>query len=178
MLSAVNEMLIVDVASLEWEILRWRRLKTCLIRARGLKALETFLCENLDYDAYSDLFADYLMEVLQENLSQDQAKDAQKLAHQCARDEPDAVDKVDKILDGINLKNVNWFLNFARAEKAKDLVLGYVRHEPDAVTLVDEHVADAGTSMDRPCKRSRRGSVNCSSRQRKEKKLLESYERT
>ena len=27
----IDEMLIVDVASLEWEILRWRRLKTNLI---------------------------------------------------------------------------------------------------------------------------------------------------
>ena len=43
---------------------------------------------------------------------------------------------------------MDWFLKYARAEKAKDLVLGYVRHEPDAVALVDEHLADAGTSMD------------------------------
>src|SRR5262249_12778887 len=81
----IEEMLIVDVASLEWEILRWRRLKTSLIRARGCKALEMFLRENLEYDAYSDAFADRLTRPLQENLSEDQAKDAQKLAHQCAR---------------------------------------------------------------------------------------------
>jgi len=35
---------------------------------RGLKALECFLSQNLDYDLYSDLFADCLMEILQENL--------------------------------------------------------------------------------------------------------------
>src|SRR5262249_38268786 len=34
----IEEMLIADVASLEWEVLRWRRLKTSLIRSRGLEA--------------------------------------------------------------------------------------------------------------------------------------------
>ncbi len=144
----IEEMLIADMAMLEWEVLRWRRLKTSLIQARGLKELEAFLREQLDYDLYSDLLADRLTEILQENLSEDQAKDAQKLARRCARNEPDAVDKVNKILAGINRQNVDWFLKYARAEKAKDLVLGYVRHEPDAVALVDEHLAGAGTSMD------------------------------
>jgi len=36
---ALDEMFIADVVSLEWEVLRWRRLKTCLIRERGLGAL-------------------------------------------------------------------------------------------------------------------------------------------
>ena len=39
----IDEMFIADVVSLEWEVLRWRRLKSNLIRARGLKALENFL---------------------------------------------------------------------------------------------------------------------------------------
>ena len=39
----IDEMFIADVVSLEWEVLRWRRLKSSLIRARGLKALEGFL---------------------------------------------------------------------------------------------------------------------------------------
>jgi hypothetical protein len=143
----IEEMLIADMAMLEWEVLRWRRLKTSLIRSRGLEALENFLRQNLEYDAYSDAFADWLTELLQENLSDDQAKDAQKLAHQCARNEPDAVDKVNKILDRIGLQ-MDHVLKCARDQKAKDLVPGYVRHEPDAVALVDEHLADAGTSMD------------------------------
>jgi hypothetical protein len=32
--------------------------------------------------------------------------------------------------------------------KAKELVQGYVRHEPDAVTLVHELLTEAGLSMD------------------------------
>ena len=35
----IDEMFIADAVSLEWEVLRWRRLKTCLIRERGLGAL-------------------------------------------------------------------------------------------------------------------------------------------
>jgi hypothetical protein len=143
----IEEMLIADVAMLEWEVLRWRRLKTSLLRARGCKALETFLRENLEYDAYSDVFADCLAEILQENLSEDRAKDAQKLAHQCARNEPDAVDQVNNILDRAGL-HMDHVLKCARDQKAKDLVPGYVRHEPDAVTLVEELLAGAGTSMD------------------------------
>src|SRR5262245_47236309 len=55
---------------------------------------------------------------------------------------------MDKILAAVKLKNVHWFWSHARAEKAKDLGLGYVRHEQDAVALVDEHLADAGTSLE------------------------------
>jgi hypothetical protein len=143
----IDEMWIVDVASLEWEVLRWRRLKTCLIRARGLAALEPFLCQNLDYDAYSDVFADHLTEILQENFPDNQAEDAQTLAHECAWNEPDAVRKVNKILDGANL-DMDRILDNAKFRKAEELVQAYVRHESEAVALVDEHVAAAGTSMD------------------------------
>ena len=39
----IDEMFIADVVSLEWEVLRCRRLKLSLIRARGLEALRRFL---------------------------------------------------------------------------------------------------------------------------------------
>jgi hypothetical protein len=143
----IEEMLIADMAMLEWEVLRWRRLKTCLIRARESKALEMFLRQNLEYDAYSDVFADCLAEILQENLSEDQAEDAKTLAHECARNEPDAVRKVKKFLAGIRL-DLDKLVDHAQAHRAEELVQEYVRHEPDAVTLVDEHLAGAGTSMD------------------------------
>ena len=44
----IDEMFIADVASLEWEVLRWRRLKWSLIQARGLEALESFLVESFE----------------------------------------------------------------------------------------------------------------------------------
>ena len=143
----IDEMFTADVVSLEWEVLRLRRLKWSLIRARGLKALEDFLGENLDYDLYSENFADDLAEILQENLPEDQAKDAHTLARECAQNEADAIDKVTKILAGIGL-DMDEVLNDAKGRKAKELVQEYVRREPDAVKLVDELLTDAGVSMD------------------------------
>ena len=70
----IDEIFIADVVSLEWEVLRLRRLKWSLIRARALEALEDFLGENLDYDLYSEDFADDLAEILQDNLPEDQAE--------------------------------------------------------------------------------------------------------
>ena len=143
----IDEIFIADVVPSEWEVLRLRRLKWSLIRARGLEALEDFLGENLDYDLYSDDFADDLAEILQDNLPEDQVNSAQTLARECARNEADAVDKVKKILDGIGL-NMDQVLDDAKRRKAKELVQEYVRREPDAVTLVHELLTDAGVSMD------------------------------
>jgi hypothetical protein len=105
------------------------------------------LRQNLDYDAYSDDVADWLTEILQKNFPDNQAEDAKTLAHECARNEPDAVRKVKKFLAGIRL-DLDKLVDHAQAHRAEELVQEYVRHEPDAVTLVDEHLAGAGTSMD------------------------------
>ena len=96
----IDEMFIADVVALEWEVLRWRRLKSSLIRARGLEALEGFLAEQLElnYDLYAEHFADHLAEILRDNFPEDQVEDAQTLAHECARNEPDADDKVNEML--------------------------------------------------------------------------------
>jgi hypothetical protein len=135
----------------EWEVLRWRRLKGSLIRARGVKALEDFvydqLDENDDYELYSEQFANRLAEILQHNLPEDQAEDAQRLAHKYAENEPEAVDKVDEILAG-NRMDMDHILRDARRVKAKELVHGYAQHEPAAVTLVDELLGSAGTSIE------------------------------
>jgi hypothetical protein len=88
----IDEMLVADVVALQWEVLRWRRLKSSLIRARGLAALENFLGNNLKYDLYWKQFVDELTTILQVN---GEAEDsAQTLAHACAEGESDAVDKV------------------------------------------------------------------------------------
>jgi hypothetical protein len=143
----IEEILIADIVSLEWEVLRWRRLKLALIRPRVLEALEGFLAEHLDYDLYSQHFADHLTEILQDNLPNDQADSAQTLAHECARNEANAVDKVKKILAGIGL-SIGRVRERAREHKAKELVQEYVRREPDAVTPVHELLTAAGMSMD------------------------------
>jgi len=48
--NVVEEMLIADVVFLEWEILRWRRLKFSLLRTSGHEALEDFLRRTSDDD--------------------------------------------------------------------------------------------------------------------------------
>jgi hypothetical protein len=141
----IDEIFIADIVSLEWEVLRWRRLKWSLIRARGLEVLEGFLAEQLDYDLYSEHFADDLAQMLQDYLPEDQAEDAQSLAREYARKEPDAVDKVNEVLPS---NGPDVALEGAQRRKAKELVHEYVRRGPDAVTLVHELLTDAGESMD------------------------------
>src|ERR1700730_12080776 len=123
----IDEMLIADVASLEWEILRWRRLKTILLRARGLNALQQFLREKLDYEFYAELFVEHLTQILQENLPQDRTHDAQRLAQECAPNKGKAIDKVNEILGGIG-QSLDGILNRAQAAKAgktsRKLMLG------------------------------------------------------
>jgi hypothetical protein len=143
----IEEMFICDVVSLEWEVLRWRRLKSSWIRVRGLKALETFLREKLNYNLYSQHFAYDLAEILQDNLPEDQAEDAQTLARECAQNEAGAVDKVNQVLAGIRL-DLRDILDGARARKAAELVQEYARSEPVTIALVQELLSGAGVRMD------------------------------
>src|SRR5262249_10887921 len=148
-----DDMFIADVVSLEWEVLRWRRLKLSLIRTRGNKALEAFLATKLEYDLYSKHFAADLTKILQDVLPEDHANSVQTLACRCAQNEADVVDEVNQILrtrqniveDGLDMKRI---LDRARAHKAEELVQGYVRGESDAITLVHELLSGAGVSMD------------------------------
>lgn len=144
----MDEIFIADVVALEWEVLRYRRLKLSLIRARGRQALEGFLNEKLDYDLCRKHFVDELTTILQDNRAKDQAEDfAQTLAHECARNEPSAVDKVNKILTGIGL-DMDHILHRAQAHKANELDQQYLRREPEAVKLIDELLATAGVSIE------------------------------
>jgi hypothetical protein len=105
------------------------------------------LAKQLEYHLYSQRFADDLAEILQDNLPEDEADSAQPLADQCARNETDAVDKVNEVLDGIGL-NMDQVLDDARDHKAEELVQQYAQHEPDAVAKIQELLTDAGVSMD------------------------------
>jgi len=128
----IDEMFIADVVSLEWEVLRWRRLQSSLMRTRGLEELEQFLSNHLDYDQYRKFFEEDLTEILQDNLEDQSEDDARRLAHKCARNEPDADEKVNQILAGMNLDMDN-ILRRARARKAEELSQEYVRRKPGAI---------------------------------------------
>jgi hypothetical protein len=146
----VDEMFIADVVASEWEFLRWSRFKLSLIRGRALKALEDFLAPRLDSRLCREHFTYQLTTFLQQNLAEHQADDfTQTLAHECARNKPDAVDKVNDILAGIdpNIKTDS-VLRWAADSKAKELVLEYVRREPGAVKLVHELLATASVSIE------------------------------
>ena len=145
----IEEMHLADAVSLTWEVLRWRRLKSSLIRTPGLKALESFLVEQLEssYALHQEHFESYLAEILQNNLPKDKADSAERIAAECAPHDADANDKLDKVLHSIGLRS-DEVMNDARALKAKELVQQYVRGEPDAVTLVHELLTEAGVSMD------------------------------
>src|SRR5215813_11208057 len=88
----IDEMFIADVVSLEWEVLRWRRLKSSLMRTRGLEALEQFLSGHLDYcDHYRTHFERELAGILQDNLAEGLTEvDVPSLVHRCAENERDA----------------------------------------------------------------------------------------
>ena len=144
----IDEMFIADVVSLEWEVLRWCRLKWSLMRTRGLQALEQFLDKHLDYnDHYQKYFEQDLAEILQDNLEERSEADVLMLAHKCAQNEQDAVDKVNEILAGIDL-DMDIILARASTRKAKELVQDYARHKPDAIKLIDKLLASANSSID------------------------------
>lgn len=143
----IDEIFIADVVSLEWEVLRWRRLKANLMQRRGLWALQEFLREHLDYDHYRKFFAEDLTEILQEN-GKDQTEDVLRtLAQKCAQNESDAVDKVNQILAGLNL-DIDNILDTARAHKAKELAQDYLRRKPGTIKLIDKIIDRANSSID------------------------------
>jgi hypothetical protein len=143
----IDEMLIDDVVSLEWDVLRWRRLKSSLMRTLELKGLEQFLRDHLDYDQYWKFFEEDLTEILQDNLKDQSDDDAQTLAHKCAQNDLDADDKVNEILAAIDL-DIDAVVKIAKARKAETLARDYVRRKPGAIKLINELLARASLSID------------------------------
>jgi hypothetical protein len=145
----IDEMLIADILALEWEVLRWRRLNRTLMREPVLKALKLFLIEQFEsnYDLHREHFQSYLTEILKDNLPPEQADSAEMLAAECTPNTDEANDKLNEVLSSIGL-DTNKVIDDALADKAKQLVQGYVGGERDPVTLVNELLTDAGTSMD------------------------------
>jgi hypothetical protein len=115
----IDEMFIADVVSLEFEVLRWRRLKAELMRMRELKALEEFLSNHLYLKHYRKSFVEDLTEILQDYLEDQTEDDARTLAHKCAELETDAVNKFDQIVAGTGL-NIAEIRETARVLKQKN----------------------------------------------------------
>jgi len=141
----IDEMLVADIVALQWEVLRWRRLKRTLMQEVALKALERFLIDRLEsnYALHEEHFQSYLTEILKNYFPPERAE---MLAAECAPNTDEASDNLGKVLSSLGLGNN--VLDDARADKAKELAQEYVRGERDAVTLVNELLTDAGVSMD------------------------------
>jgi hypothetical protein len=128
-IDVIDRIFVNDIVCLQWEILRFRRLKASLIRSIGSGALEKFLAAELPYDLYKSDFEESLAEALEESLSEDQARE---LARQCARDELEAIDRANELLKpaGSDLSDI---LDHSQDDKAQEFALAYARREPDAV---------------------------------------------
>jgi len=142
----IDEILVADLVALEWEVLRWRRLKSSLIQVSALKALKGFLEKQLGYDLYREQFEHDLAEFLRANRVGD-TQDVARLARHCAWNDPGANAKVDALLDRIETHR-DYLQNKTKARKAEQLVQEYSRRKPGAVRLIDKLLARAGVNID------------------------------
>lgn len=143
----IDEMFIADVVSLEWEVLRWRKLKLGLMRELGLEALENFLVHALDDDLYAGRLTELLAEYLQNNLPEDEADSAPTLAQEYLRNVPDAIEKLANMMLA-GPADMNQMIADARAEQAHELMQQYVRGEPAAASLVRKLLTRANLTSD------------------------------
>jgi hypothetical protein len=110
----IEEMFVADLVFLEWEVLRWRRLKSSLIQTRGRRVLQNFL-EPLRKDWIQDEpFPPSRLDMIRE----DQA--TKELVQAYARREPDAVTLVHKLLTDAGA-SMDGLMAEALAEKLDDI---------------------------------------------------------
>jgi len=105
------------------------------------------LSKHLDYDDhYQTHFEQDLAETLQDNLTEGQTEDdARRLAHRCAMNESDAVDKVNQILDDTGW-DMDRILNSAKTRKAEELAQDYLQRKPGAISAaVPVYCRESGT---------------------------------
>jgi hypothetical protein len=144
----IDELYVADGASLQWEIMRWRRLKFDLLQECVHNELEEFLNGRLDFEAYAEASAEalakILAEILPESPQKNLAEDAKDLAHQYVRSQPDAVKKVTALLEADRLDQI---MDQAKAQRAEELAQQYARREPEATKLVKGLLASKGRTM-------------------------------
>jgi hypothetical protein len=141
----IDDMFIADVVASEWEALRSRRFKTSLIRTAGLRALKYFL--RAEYHLSEDGFTHSLTKILQENVPEDQSQDCARLARACAQNEPEAVDKVNQILEDTDC-DLDRIRQDAHNEEMGKLVQEYLRREPEAIKKLEEVFAKFDMTLD------------------------------
>jgi hypothetical protein len=158
----IEEMFVAEVVWHVWEILRYRRLKSCLMRACGIEEMKKFLSDNLDYEDYREEFEQSLATSLEEYLSKHEAK---MLAQQCAQGEEAAVHRVNQLLPDEQSLDTSlprsWGRVFAtqpalegirdraRASRAGELAKRYAQQDAHAVKKVDKLLASSAMTLDK-----------------------------
>jgi hypothetical protein len=146
----IDELYVADVVYLEWEILRWRRLRVALLQVSLHDALQEFLKQWLDYEVYAENFAaalaENLAEILPESPEKDRAEEAKELAQQYVRSQPDAIKKAGQRLKYAG-RDADEILEQAKVERAEALGRAYVRREPEAIQRVNALLASSGRTM-------------------------------
>jgi hypothetical protein len=165
----IEKIFVADVVYLQWEIRRFRRLKTGLLRIVADEALQSFLHDVLDYALCREWFERPLAEALQEQLTRrkqiaenlrkhgypaegdDAAEqengedDPEELARRYFEGEPEAVEKVEHLLGD---DKIGGLFRTAEANKREELALAYARREADAMKQINELLAANGVTMD------------------------------
>jgi hypothetical protein len=144
---AIDEILANDSVSQEWENRRCRRLITGLLRDCQRQALQRFLKGKLDRGVYSDVFAEYLSDELREHLPEDQGDVVPTLVEKYVGNDPDAIGKVNAILDG-KVMNAARILDLARTIKEREIAQEFFQKKRSATSLVRKLLAEAATSLD------------------------------
>jgi hypothetical protein len=109
----IDEIFIADLVSLEWEVLRLRRLKCTLLQTTGLKALESFLVEQLGSNHALQLLHSMDMDDFLEGA---RARKAKELVQEYVRRESFAVTQVHWLLTEAGM-NMDVLMAEALAEK-------------------------------------------------------------
>jgi hypothetical protein len=143
----IEEMLVYDVACLEWDLLRFLRIRTSMMRvivkASVKKVLPTvFQYTDLPFGDLIEPFADTLIKHVQK----EGKSEARKFARQLRRDEPEAIEKANSILRDVG-QEMGRILAPLKAEKVEELTRGYARGEPDAIRQVTELLAANGLTV-------------------------------
>jgi hypothetical protein len=165
----IEEMLVAEMVWAQWEIQRWRRLQGNMLRSCQLDALENFLEDAIESELVWDDFVERLTAVLKDLTPENQPQDfAQTLVQRYMADDAAAVAKVNEMLAGSSLHvDVGTIWRDARADRARVIRQELAQGKPDAISLVNDLLARAGTSLDTMLARSlvdgtsENGTIHC-----------------
>ena len=146
----IDEMYIDDIAALEWEVLRMRRIKNAVARSIVNDSLRDLLADELDLDHYKNEFVEILTEVIdrhRDDQAEDRGKSSLAYARGFVREDPDAMDWVNKLLDQAE-EDADDIEKETKVRKVEALVRAYSRGESGAIEEVKELLHRCGRTIE------------------------------